>query len=34
MENNNYEQITVLALKNLARERGGSRVTLGLINLS
>ena len=25
MDNNNYEQMTVLALKNLARERGKTR---------
>ena len=32
MERNNYEQMTVSLLKNLARERE-KRVTLGLIKL-
>ena len=34
MENNYHEQMTVPILKNLAIEREGSHVTLGLENLS
>ena len=34
MERNNYEQMPVSSLNNLARERGGKRDTLDLKSLS